>query len=286
MSMRSHSNSCTVVQGMLVVIQGMLFLLIISMILSVAAIQSKNLEMIKNSAYRGMDPKISRNASNIRYEFLPHDGTHLSVYSINHSALMWPSVLSKIYTIGSTHSPCTINHKFAVQSSTTKHVHSRANASKSVFPPQKWMQWHGNMPTGTNWFSMVHLVFAPHAFFYLLPWALMNTGKGFHWLFSYFQPLWETKQRMQATIGRSFMSFFTHGNHIFPMAKPHFFIPLLQLPTLTPKSGGPFKMSGQLFGCCSVSFIFDNVGPIVARNWSMGKILIFGSSMYVEGHLS
>ena len=75
--MRSHSNSCTVVQGMLVVIQGMLFLLIISMILSVAAIQSKNLEMIKNSAYHGMDPKISRNASNIRYEFLPHDGTHL-----------------------------------------------------------------------------------------------------------------------------------------------------------------------------------------------------------------
>ena len=37
----------------------------------------KNLEMIKNSTYRGMDPKISHNASNIQYKFLPRDGTHL-----------------------------------------------------------------------------------------------------------------------------------------------------------------------------------------------------------------
>ena len=110
--------------------------------------------------------------------------------------------------------------------------------------------------------------------------------KGFHWPFSYFWHLQETKQHMQAIIVRSSMSFSTHGNHIFPMAKPHSFIPLLQSPTLTPKSGGPFKMSGQLFGCCSVGFIFDNVGPIVARNWSQGRTPISGSSMYAEGHLS
>ena len=62
---------------MLVSIQGTLFLLIISIILSVTAIQSKNLEMIKNSAYCGMDLNIYHNASNIQYEFLPHDGIHL-----------------------------------------------------------------------------------------------------------------------------------------------------------------------------------------------------------------
>ena len=33
--------------------------------------------MIKNSAYCGMDSKISHNASNIQYEFLPCDGTYL-----------------------------------------------------------------------------------------------------------------------------------------------------------------------------------------------------------------
>ena len=108
-----------------------------------------------------------------------------------------------------------------VQSSTMKHIHSRVNASKSVFPPQKWMQQHENMPMGINWFLMVHLVFAPHIFFYLLPWALMNTGKRFHWPFSYFLHLQETKQHMQAIILRFSMSFSTRANHIFPMAEPH-----------------------------------------------------------------
>ena len=46
-------------------------------VFSIAAIQSKNLEMIKNNAYLGMDPGISRRVSNVRYEFLPHDGSHL-----------------------------------------------------------------------------------------------------------------------------------------------------------------------------------------------------------------
>ena len=33
--------------------------------------------MIKNNAYLGMDPRISRRVSNVRYKFLPHDGSHL-----------------------------------------------------------------------------------------------------------------------------------------------------------------------------------------------------------------
>ena len=246
----------------------------------------KNLDDKEQCILWHMDPNISHNASNIWYEFLPCDGTHL--YHLFNKSLGIDVTICPEQNLHNWLNPLSLhyNHRFAVWSSTTKHVHSRVNASKSVFPPQKWMQWHGNMPMGTNWFSMVHLVFAPHTFFYLLPWALMNTGKGFHWPLSYFQPLQETKQHVQATIRRSFVSFFTHGNHIFPMAKPHFFIPLLQSPKLTPKSRGPFKMSGQLFGGCSVSFIFDNVGPIVTRNWSLGRILIFGSSMYVEGHSS
>ena len=63
--MRSCSNSCTVVQGMLVLIQGTLFLLITSMILSVAAIHSKNLDDKEQCILWHMDPKISHNASNI-----------------------------------------------------------------------------------------------------------------------------------------------------------------------------------------------------------------------------
>ena len=150
MSMRSCSNSCTVVQGMLVPIQGTLFLLITSMILSVAAIHSKNLDDKEQCILWHMDPKISHNASNIWNEFLPCDGTHL--YHLFNKSLgidvticpeqnlhNWLNLLSLHY-----------NHIFAVWSSTTKHVHSRVNASKSVFPPQKWMKWHGNMPMGTN----------------------------------------------------------------------------------------------------------------------------------------
>lgn len=32
---------------------------------------------MKHNAYRGMDPRISRSTSNVRYEFLPRDGSHL-----------------------------------------------------------------------------------------------------------------------------------------------------------------------------------------------------------------
>lgn len=199
---------------------------------------------------------------------------------------MWPSVLSKIYTIGSTYSPCTITTDLQCDPLLQSMYTAGWMPQSLYFHPRNGCSGMEICPWEPIWFSMVHLVFAPHTFFYLFPWALINTGKGFHWPLSYFQPLQETKQHVQATIRRSFMSLFTHGNHIFPMAKPHFFIPLLQSPTLTPKSRGPFKMSGQLFGGCSVSFIFNNVGPIVTRNWSLGRILIFGDSMYVEGHLS
>ena len=262
MSMRSCSNSCTVVQGMLVLTQGTLFLLITSMILSVAAIHSKNLDDKEQCILWHMDPKISHNASNIWYEFLPCDGTHL--YHLFNKSLGIDVTICPEQNLHNWLNPLSLHYN-----------HPRNGCSGMEICP-----WE---PIDSQWYIWC-LLLTPS--FYLLPWALMNTGKGFHWPLSYFQPLQETKQHVQATIRRFFVSFFTHGNHIFPMAKPHFFIPLLQSPTLTPKSRGPFKMSGQLFGGCSVSFIFDNVGPIVTRNWSLGRILIFGSSMYVEGHLS
>ena len=286
MSMRSCSNSCTVVQGMLVLIQGTLFLLITSMILSVAAIHSKNLDDKEQCILWHMNPKISHNASNIWYEFLPCDGTHL--YHLFNKSLgidvticpeqnlhNWLNLLSLHY-----------NHRFAVWSSTTKHVHSRVNASKSVFPPQKWMQWHGNMPMGTN--LILDGTFGVCSSHLLL---FISMGIDEHRKGVPLTPfLFSAPTGNQATCAgynqEVLCELLTHGNHIFPMAKPHFFIPLLQSPTLTPKSRGPFKMSGQLFGGCSVSFIFNNVGPIVTRNWSLGRILIFGDSMYVEGHLS
>ena len=177
-----------------------------------------------------------------------------TIYSINHLVLIWPSVLSKIYTIGSTYSPCTITTDLQCDLLLQSMYTAGWMPQSLYFHPRNGCSGMEICPWEPIWFSMVHLVFAPHTFFYLFPWALMNTGKGFHWPLSYFQPLQETKQHVQATIRRSFVSFFTHGITSFQWPNHTFLFPCCNHQHWHQRAGGPLRcLANYLVAALSVS---------------------------------
>ena len=114
----------------------------------VTAIQSKNLEMIQYNAYHTMHPRISQSNSNIWYEFLPHNGSHLyHLFNKSHGVDMTICPEQNLHNWLDPHSshykPWIHNAIFNYEAHTQRHEHLKVCISTPEMDAVAWKYAHG-----------------------------------------------------------------------------------------------------------------------------------------------